>query len=124
MAIFATDGIKGYWWKAKDGRKIVEEFSTVERAGRRLRIRRRMLYEYRVYMNRTDGSDFDVIGPDDLRLWNDPIEGKPHSAEDWMVVKASMKFDPDSGMVEITSRCKRSPVDWTSSKTISRKEMI
>lgn len=118
------DGIKGYWWLAKEGRKLVEAFDNVVRAGRRLKIRRQMPYEYRVYMNRTDGSDFDVIGPDDLRLWDDPLEGKPKSATDWMVTRASMTFDPDSGMVEITSHCKKSPVDWTSSKTISRKEIL
>lgn len=118
------DGITGAWWLAKKGLKILEGFDNVVRSGRRLRIRRQMPYEYHVYMNRTDGSDLNVVDPDDFALWNDPLEGEPTSAEDWLVTRASMKFDPDSGMVEITSHCKKSPVDWTSSKTISRGEIL
>jgi hypothetical protein len=122
--IFTQDGINGEWWISRDGKKRLENFDVIERNGRRIRIQRQLDYDYRIYLNRSDGSDTKVITPDSLELWNDPMEGEPESADDWRVESAEMVFDIDTGMVEMAVSSVKIPLDWESSKVISNRELL
>ena len=119
---FHANPISGEWWTAREGASRVESFYTIRRNGRQIRILRYAPYEYRVYMNRTDGSDGDVLSPDSFELWDDPVEGAASAADDWQVQEAEMKFWPETGMVEITVASFKPSADWTVSTRISRSE--
>ena len=121
---FNTDPIKGEWWIADDGKRVLESFHNIKRGNRRIRIRRSLDYRYRIYKNRTDGSDGDVQSMDQLELWNDPIEGEPNSASDWLVNGAEMDFDISTGMVDITVSAVNMPTDWEHSSRISEREFL
>jgi hypothetical protein len=121
---FMSNPIHGKWWTEREGTKENEDNIVVRRGSRQIRVRRASTYEYRVYRNRTDGTDGNVIDVDSLALWNDPVEGEPTSAADWCVGEASMEFDMDSGIVELSVSSTKAPVDWQTSKVISRREFL
>jgi hypothetical protein len=121
---FVSNPIHGKWWKEREGSKVLEDNIAVRRGPRQLRVRRSLTYDYRIYRNRTDGSDGNVIDVDSLELWNDPVEGEPATADDWCVGEAVMEFDMDSGIVEMSVSSVKTPLDWQTSKVISKREFL
>ena len=121
---FVSIPIAGQWWLEREGTKEIESYHKVRRGSRQLRVRRAMQYEYRTYKNVTDGSDTRILEPETMQLWKDPVSGEPASAEDWMVRDGEMSFDMNSGMVEIGVVTIKTPLDWDTSKVVSRREFL
>ena len=121
---FVSNPIHGQWWKETDGTEMLENNVNVERKARRLRVRRSLEYLFRTYRNRTDGTDGQALDPDSMELWDDPMEGEPSSAEDWLVKEASIEYDMETGLVEISVGVVKIPLDWQSSDVVSRREYL
>ena len=108
----AIPTINGQWWLQREGKQRLETMVNVRRGKRTLQVLKYMNTDYRVYQNNTDANDSDARDPDVGELWWDPMEGQPTAVTDWMVGKAEVVFDVNSGKATMKVAAAKLPEDW------------
>jgi hypothetical protein len=114
----AVPSINGDWWIRKDEVRTIQDTEEIERSGRVIEILRTMKVQARQYQMITDGNDSDVRFPDVAEHWNDPVEGEPDNARDWLVSETVLNYDITTGRVSAVCSAVKMPEDWESQGVI------